>query len=286
MEIIRVPRVMQATAVECSRLGKSIGLVPTMGALHEGHLSLVRRSRRENHITAVSIFVNPIQFGPSEDFQNYPRDMDGDTGKLRREEVDILFMPESSLMYPEGFTTHVDVEGISDRLCGAFRPGHFRGVATVVVKLLNIIKPARIYFGQKDFQQTVVIRQMSTDLNIDADIVVCPTLRERDGLAMSSRNIYLNDTEREAAAVIYLSLGGAAALVESGIIDAERISEYMKEKISRDPAVAGIDYAGVYDPVTLEELTVVKDEILLAVAVKIGSTRLIDNMLVSVGKER
>lgn len=286
MEIIRIPGVMQGTAGESIRRGKSIGLVPTMGALHEGHLSLVRRAREENNFAVVSIFVNPLQFGPSEDFHAYPGDIEEDTDKLRREDVDILFIPDSDLMYGEGFSTHVEVGGISGRLCGAFRPGHFRGVATVVTKLLNIVKPARVYFGQKDFQQTVVIRQMARDLNIDADLVVCPTLREPDGLAMSSRNAFLGATERVAAAVIYRTLSEASGMVESGIIDAERIREFMHERISAEPAVAGIDYAGVYDPLTLDDLTAVKGEILLAVAVRIGGTRLIDNMIVSSGKER
>ncbi len=286
MEIIRIPGEMQAMAGKILHQGKSIGFVPTMGALHEGHLSLVRRARRENHVTAVSIFVNPMQFGPSEDFYNYPRDIDGDAEKLRREEVGILFMPDSSLMYPEGFSTCVDVEGISGRLCGAFRPGHFRGVATVVAKLLNIVKPARAYFGQKDFQQTVVIRQMARDLDMDTAIVVCPTVRESDGLAMSSRNAYLSEREREAAAVIFRSLAGASGLIESGIINVERIKGFMHEKIAAEPAVSGIDYAGVYDPATLEEPAATRDEILLAVAVRIGGTRLIDNMLVSLRKER
>jgi pantoate--beta-alanine ligase len=286
MELIRIPRIMQDTAKEHMLRGKPIGFVPTMGALHEGHLSLVRRSKQENRITVVSIFVNPIQFGPAEDFQNYPRDTEGDSEKLRKEEVDILFIPDASLMYPGGFSTHVKVEGFSDKLCGAFRPSHFRGVATVVTKLFNIVNPARAYFGQKDFQQTVVIRRMVKDLAMDIDIVMCPTIRERDGLAMSSRNAYLNEAQRTAAPVVFRALNEASGLVESGIIDAAHIQQKMQERILAEPAVSGVDYIGVYDPITLNELSELKDEILLAAAVKIGRTRLIDNMLVNVKKER
>jgi pantoate--beta-alanine ligase len=286
MEFIRIPRIMQDTAKEHMLRGKPIGFVPTMGALHEGHLSLVRRSKQENHTTVVSIFVNPIQFGPAEDFQNYPRDTEGDAEKLRKEEVDILFIPDASLMYSEGFSTHVEVEGFSDKLCGAFRPSHFRGVATVVTKLFNIVKPARAYFGQKDFQQTVVIGRMVKDLDMDIDVVMCPTIRERDGLAMSSRNAYLNEAQRAAAPVVFRSLSEASGLVESGIIDAAHIQRKMRERILAEPAVTGVDYMGIYDPITLNELSELTDEILLAAAVKIGGTRLIDNVLVNVKKER
>src|SRR4030043_470399 len=191
MEIIRIPRVMQEISRKFLREAKTIGFVPTMGALHEGHLSLVRRAKQDNHVTVVSIFVNPIQFGPSEDFKKYPRNIEADMERLRKDEVDTAFMPEISSMYPEGFLTYVEVKDISEKLCGAFRPGHFRGVATVVTKLLNIVNPTKAYFGQKDFQQTIVIKQLVKDLDMDADIVVCPTLREQDGLAMRSRNAYL-----------------------------------------------------------------------------------------------
>jgi pantoate--beta-alanine ligase len=277
---------MQDTANEHKLRGKPIGFVPTMGALHEGHLSLVRRSKQENHATAVSIFVNPTQFGPAEDFQNYPRDTEGDLEKLRKEEVDILFIPNASLMYPGGFSTHIEVEGLSDKLCGAFRPSHFKGVATVGMKLFNIVKPARAYFGQKDFQQTVVIRRMVKDLDMDIDIVLCPTIRERDGLAMSSRNAYLNEAQRAAAQVVFRCLSEASGLVESGIIDAAHIQQKMQERILAEPAVSGVDYIGVYDPITLNELSELKDEVLLAAAVKLGRARLIDNILVNVKKER
>src|SRR4030042_2408591 len=280
MEIIRIRHIMQDTSRGHVLHGSTVGFVPTMGALHEGHLSLVRRARQENDIIVVSIFINPIQFGPSEDFYKYPRDNDCDMEKLQKEEVDIIFLPEISSMYPENFLTYVEVEKISERLCGAFRPGHFKGVATVVTKLLNIVKPTKAYFGQKDFQQTIVIKQLVKDLDMDADIVVCPTLREQDGLAMSSRNAYLNIRQREAATVIYKCLIEASDLIKSGIIDANYIKGVIQDGLLKEPAVSGLDYAGVYDPVTLSELSEIKGDTLLAVAVKIGDTRLIDNMLV------
>ncbi len=251
-----------------------------MGALHEGHLSLVRRAKEDNDITVVSIFVNPIQFGPSEDYAKYPRDIEEDTRKLQNENVDILFLPDVATMYPEDFLTYVEVEKVSEKLCGAFRPGHFRGVATVVMKLFNIVKPTSAYFGQKDFQQTIVIKQMVKDLDLDVDIVICPTVRESDGLAMSSRNMYLDDEQRRAATIIYKTLLEASTLIKSGIIQGKDIQEIIKKKILEEPAVTKIDYIGVYDPITLEEIHDIKKDVLLAAAIKIGSTRLIDNMLV------
>ncbi len=277
---------MQDTAAGLALRGKSIGLVPTMGALHEGHLSLVRRSKAENTVSVVSIFVNPAQFGPSEDFQKYPRDLEGDSEKLRKEDVDILFLPDNSSMYPMGFQTQIELGGLSDKLCGAFRPGHFRGVATVVAKLFHIVKPVRAYFGQKDFQQTVIINRMVKDLNMEVDVVVCPTIREPDGLAMSSRNSYLDAGQRAASIAVFRSLMEASGLIKSGIINVDRIKEVMKDKLLSEPLIASVDYAGVYDPGTLVEPAEVKSDVLLAVAVRIGNTRLIDNMLVNVEKER
>jgi pantoate--beta-alanine ligase len=257
-----------------------------MGALHEGHLSLVRRSKQENDRTAASIFINPLQFGPSEDLTRYPRDIEGDTEKLAREEVDILFMPDARLMYPEGFVTSIEVRQISDKLCGSFRPGHFHGVATVVAKLFHIVKPTRAYFGQKDYQQTIVIKKMVKDLNMDIDIVVCPTIREKDGLAMSSRNLYLTQAQREAAAVLYRTLKETADLLKSGIINMKNLTLTMHEKILHEPAVIKIDYAGIYNPETLEELSDIRDEVLIGVAAWLGDTRLIDNILVTMRNER
>jgi pantoate--beta-alanine ligase len=282
MEIIRIPRIMQDTSRGHLLHGKGIGFIPTMGALHEGHLSLVRRAKAENDIVVVSIFVNPIQFAPSEDLQQYPRDIEGDAEKLRKAETDILFIPDASSIYPDGFCTYVEVDKLSDKLCGAFRPGHFRGVATVVAKLFNIVKPTRAYFGQKDFQQAVIISKMNKDLDMGIEIVVCPTIREHDGVALSSRNSYLNITERNAAGIINKSIVRAIEMIKSGIIDVGHIKRFMNEKLSGEPLVTEIQYASVYDPETLEELVKAEKEALIAVAVKIGRTRLIDNMLVKI----
>ena len=286
MEIIRAPKIMRDTVNSLALHGKSIGLVPTMGALHEGHLSLVRRARSENAVTVVSVFVNPLQFGPSEDFQKYPRDIEGDSKKLAEEEVDILFMPDTVAMYPENFLSHVEVEKLSERLCGSFRPGHFRGVATIVTKLFHIVKPVRAYFGQKDFQQTVIIKRLVKDLDMDIDVVVCPTIRERDGLAMSSRNTCLDPVQRAASAIVYRCLREASELVRSGIINVDHVKAVMKETILTEPAVETLDYAGIYDPESLDEPYEITKSVVLAVAVRIGGTRLIDNMLVDVEKER
>lgn len=266
--------------------GRSIGFVPTMGALHEGHLSLIKRSKDENDITVVSIFINPLQFGPSEDFQQYPRDTDGDVAKLRKAEADVLFMPDASSIYHEGFATYITVDKISEKLCGAFRTGHFRGVATIVAKLFNIVKPARAYFGQKDFQQAAIIRKMAKDLDMPVDIIVSPTIREHDGLAMSSRNLYLNEEERKAAGVIYKCLIQTSELVKSGIINKEKIQGFMKEKLSAEPLVREIQYASMYDPEMLDEVENAGKEVLLAVSVKIGGTRLIDNIMVNPVRDR
>jgi pantoate--beta-alanine ligase len=285
MEIIQLPEAMQNRAKSYLLNGRTIGFVPTMGSLHEGHLSLVRRARQESDITVVSIFVNPIQFGPSEDFERYPRDTKGDLEKLQQENADVIFMPEMSLMYPQRFLTHVEVDEISQRLCGALRPNHFRGVATVITKLLNIVKPTKVYFGQKDFQQSVIIKKLVRDLNIDTDVVICPTVRERDGLAMSSRNAYLTEKQRKAATVIYKCLQEASDLIKSGIIDGAVVRGFMQERILKETDISSIDYAGVYDPETMVDVSEISGDTLLAVALKIGDTRLIDNMLVTADKQ-
>lgn len=284
MEIIRIPRVMQDVAGRHRMQGRAIGFVPTMGALHDGHLSLVRTAKRENDITVVSIYVNPKQFSPSEDLSRYPRDMEGDAEKLKGAEVDILFLPDDSLMYPQGFSTYIEVEGLSKKLCGVFRPGHFRGVSTVVSKLFNVVSPVRAYFGLKDFQQAVIIKRLVKDLNMGIDIVVCPTIREVDGLAMSSRNRYLTPKERESAAVIYRSLSAASEAVKSGIIKTGSLKKLMLDMLTAEPFVSEVQYCSVYDPEELDELERVENEALLAVAVRIGNTRLIDNMLVMRGR--
>lgn len=280
MEIIRIPKVMQETSKGHILHSRTIGFVPTMGALHEGHLSLVRVAKQENDITVVSIFVNPLQFGPSEDYHQYPRDIEGDMEKLKREGVDILFLPDNNHMYPEGFCTTVEVSNLSDKLCGLFRPGHFRGVATVVLKLLNIVNPTRAYFGQKDYQQTLIIKRMVKDLNINTDIVVCPTIREADGIAMSSRNQYLNERERAAASVLYRALQKGYEAIRSGIINTKEIEKTMRDVINSESLVSEIQYLSVFDPEDLEELDIVKKRVLIAGAIKIGHTRLIDNILV------
>ncbi len=284
METIRIPRILQETSRMHRSQGKGIGFVPTMGALHEGHLSLVRRAREENDILVVSIFVNPLQFGPQEDFNKYPRDIEMDIEKLQKEGVHTLFMPEPASLYPSGFSTSIGVKGLSEKLCGAYRPGHFTGVATVVCKLFNLVKPSKAYFGQKDYQQTVVIKRMTEDLNMDVELVVCPTVREREGLAMSSRNTYLNPEQRKAALSLYAALTAASHRIQSGTSAPEEIKKLMQDALQKEPLLSEVQYAGVYDPVTLDELHEFMKENLLAVAVKIGSTRLIDNMLLTLHK--
>jgi len=280
MEVIRNPLIIQDSLGKDIMKGRTIGFVPTMGALHEGHLSLVRRAREENDISVVSIFVNPLQFGQSEDFATYPRDIEGDMLKLRAEGIDILFLPEPSSIYPNGFSTYVYVEGLSERLCGAFRPGHFRGVTTIVTKLLNIVRPSRAYFGQKDYQQSVIIKRLVKDLNMPLEIVGSPTIRESDGLAMSSRNLYLSEEERAAAPVLYRALSKAEEDIKSGIRDLPSIKRSIYEILRAEPLVRGIDYASLYDPQSLEELTEIGGPVLIAGRIKIGSTTLIDNILI------
>lgn len=272
-----VHTIAEARAVRRALAG-TWGFVPTMGYLHEGHLSLVRRARAENDHVAVSIFVNPTQFGPHEDYNRYPRDLERDLRLLEPLGVDLVFAPSVEEMYPPGFQTWVIVEEVSRPLEGASRPGHFRGVATVVTKLFNIIQPDRAYFGQKDAQQTVVIRRMVQDLNIPVEIVVCPTVREPDGLAMSSRNTYLSPEERQAATVLFRALQAAKARYEAGEREAERLREAMREVIGAEP-LARLDYVSVADPETLQELSRVEERALLSLAVYIGQTRLIDNIL-------
>jgi pantoate--beta-alanine ligase len=259
------------------KLSGSVGFVPTMGYLHEGHLALVKQARIENSAVIVSIYVNPTQFGPREDFGAYPRDLDRDLELLRGEGVDIVFVPSDDEMYPPEFSSRVDVEKVTERLEGASRLGHFRGVATVVVKLFNIVQPSRAYFGQKDAQQVVVIKRMVADLNVGIEIVVVPTVRESDGLAMSSRNIYLSSEERQAATILFKALTLARQLRQSGEKDAGKIRRQMTSLIQREP-LAQIDYVSIADAETLEELNLIDRPALTSLAVRIGKTRLIDNM--------
>jgi pantoate--beta-alanine ligase len=279
METIRTVNMMKETSKRLRSQGKTVGLVPTMGALHEGHMFLVKRARMDNDIVVVSIFVNPTQFGPGEDFDKYPRDLDGDIAKLDAAGVDIIFAPETASVYPEGFGTSVEVKGVSEKLCGAFRPGHFRGVATIVNKLFNMVMPTKVYFGQKDFQQTRVIEKVVNDLNMNVEFVRCATVRESDGLAMSSRNRYLSEEERQAATIIYKTLCSAGDMVRTGRKPAE-VTKYMQDSLKAEPLISEIQYAGVYDPETLEKRKGPGRTNLLAIALIIGSTRMIDNLLV------
>jgi pantoate--beta-alanine ligase len=256
----------------------SVGLVPTMGYLHEGHLALVRRARSENETVVVSIFVNPTQFGAGEDFQTYPRDPERDLALLQEEEADVVFMPPAEEMYPAHFGTWVDVQQITERLEGAFRPGHFRGVATVVAKLFNIVEPTRAYFGQKDAQQLIVIKRMVSDLNMNLELVAVPTVREPDGLAMSSRNTYLSPKERQAALVLWQALDLANQLWSEGDRNAGKIRQKMKALIDSEP-LAQIDYISVADAESLEELGEIDRPALVSLAVRVGKTRLIDNIV-------
>jgi pantoate--beta-alanine ligase len=255
-----------------------VGFVPTMGYLHEGHLALVRRAREENPRVVVSIFVNPTQFGPGEDLNRYPRDPQRDIALLDRERTDIVFMPPAAEMYPERFNSWVEVSKVTERLEGASRPGHFRGVATVCAKLFNIVQPTRAYFGQKDAQQLVVIKKMVADLDMNLEIVTVPTVREPDGLAMSSRNTYLNPEQRRAAVVLYQSLSLAQRLWAQGETDAENTRRQMIDLIQKQP-LAQIDYVSVADAGTLDESDTIKPPTLVSLAVKIGTTRLIDNIV-------
>ena len=260
------------------KIGGSVGFVPTMGYLHEGHLALVKRARAENSTVFVSIYVNPTQFGPREDFGAYPRDLDRDLDLLRGEGVDVVFVPSDEEMYPPEFSSWVDVEKVTEHLEGASRPRHFRGVSTVVVKLFNIVQPSRAYFGQKDAQQAAVIKRMVADLNMGLEIVVVPTVRESDGLAMSSRNVYLSPEERQAATVLFKALTLARQLWQGGGKDAEDIRRQMTSLIQKEP-LAQIDYVSIADANTLEELEAIDCPALASLAVRIGKTRLIDNAL-------
>ena len=267
---------MKAAAIEARSKGKTIGFVPTMGYLHEGHLSLVRESRKSADVTVVSIFVNPLQFGPQEDFRRYPRDPERDAALLEKEGVDILFLPENREMYPEGYRTSVEVAGLQEKLCGRSRPGHFRGVATVVLKLFNIVRPDYAFFGQKDAQQVVILQKMVQDLNADMEIRAMPIIREPDGLAMSSRNAYLSAEERRAALVLSSSLGEARRMFENGERAAGPIRERLSSAIAAE-SLARIDYVEIVDPSSLEPVERIDGEALVALAVYIGKTRLMDN---------
>ncbi len=260
-----------------SQLSGSIGFVPTMGYLHEGHLSLVRQARAENLTVVVSIFVNPAQFGPGEDYALYPRDQERDSNLLQEEKTDILFLPSTEEMYPSGFNSWVKVGGVTERLEGVSRPGHFQGVTTVLTKLLNIVEPKRAYFGQKDAQQAIVVKKMVAELNMNLNISVLPTVREADGLAMSSRNTYLNPEERRAATILFKTLTFVYHQYMNGERNAEALRHQMISLITEEP-LAKIDYTSIADQETLEEFSTINRPALASLAVKIGNVRLIDNM--------
>ena len=276
MQVIRTAREMAAACRDATR---PLGLVPTMGALHEGHLSLVRQARGENETLAATIFVNPTQFGATEDLSAYPRPLEDDLAALLGEHADLVYVPPVEEVYPQGFDTWVDIPRLGDRLEGAHRPGHFRGVATVVAKLFGLIRPDRAYFGQKDGQQTVVIRRLAMDLDLGVDVVVAPTVREPDGLALSSRNVYLSEEERTAAPVVYRALCEARRLWEDGVRDADMLRSEARRVLDAEPRVARIDYVSVADVETLEELDTVDGRAMVSVAVQIGRPRLIDNIV-------
>jgi pantoate--beta-alanine ligase len=274
---------MRAASRGARGAGKRLGLVPTMGALHEGHLSLVRAARETSDVVAASIFVNPTQFGPNEDLAKYPRSLERDCQFLERERVEFVFAPSVEEMYPAGAVTWVTVEGLSDKLDGRSRPGHFRGVATIVAKLFHAVEPDAAFFGQKDAAQVAVIRRMVRDLNLPVEIVVCPVVREPDGLAMSSRNAYLDREQRKRAPVLHRALMQVKKLAEAGERKAELLIEAGREELSREKCVT-IDYFEIVDPDTLDPVADVSRGALVAVAAYVGTTRLIDN--VALGKLR
>lgn len=282
MKIFNDAAEMQKYCLETKKKGLSIGLVPTMGYLHQGHLALVRTARKENDLVVVSIFVNPIQFGVGEDFEEYPRDLSRDAALLESEGVDACFAPTIKSMYPEGYNSFVQVEGeITQKLCGKSRPGHFRGVTTVVSKLFNICMPDRAYFGQKDAQQVTIVEKMVKELNFPLSIIRVPIVREEDGLAMSSRNVYLDNKQRQEALVLSRSLQEARDMIEKGQKNVAVVKQFIIDYINTSPQ-AQIDYVEIVNGCDLTELDKIEGKVLIALAVKFGSTRLLDNLLLEV----
>jgi pantoate--beta-alanine ligase len=278
MEIIVQPREMQQRSEQNRRQGMVIAFVPTMGYLHEGHLSLMREARKQGDVLVISIFVNPTQFGPGEDYAQYPRDMERDLALVKDVGVDICFNPSAKEMYPDAFQTSVEVHHVTENLCGASRPGHFRGVTTVVAKLFNIVKPHRAFFGQKDYQQLIAIRQMAEDLNMDIEVIGLPTVREADGLAMSSRNSYLSPAQRNLAPGLYRSLMKGIELFSRGERNAATILNAVRVMIEKETA-ATIDYVKLCDARTIQDIDTVIGDAVIAVAAHLGTTRLIDNVI-------
>ena len=278
MNVLTTIEAMRSASRAAKTAGKRVGFVPTMGALHEGHLSLVRSAKAQCDVVAASIFVNPTQFGPNEDFSKYPRAFERDRELFAKEGVELLFAPAVEEMYPAGAVTYVTVEGMSERLCGKSRPGHFRGVTTVVSKLFNIVEPDIAFFGQKDAAQVAIIRRMVRDLDIPVEIAVCPIVREADGLAMSSRNTYLDLQQRKAALVLYRSLQKVKREFESGESNAAKLAEQGRKLFAQEPSVR-LDYLEIVEPDNLEALDNIESSALVAVAAFLGATRLIDNFI-------
>lgn len=278
MEVIKRTAEMQEISLRLKREGRIIGLVPTMGYLHDGHLSLIKKARRENDIVIMSNFVNPLQFGPKEDFATYPRDLDRDNKLAESAGVDYVFAPTTEEMYPQGYDTYVEVKGpITEKMCGKSRPGHFKGVTTVVLKLFLITQPDRAYFGQKDAQQAIVIRKMVTDLNVPVKIITCPIIREEDGLALSSRNTYLSSEERLQALALPRALSAGRDMIMKGETDPQKVRLHIKQMLESSPGIR-VDYVVVVDGDNLSDLSAIKGKVLLAAAVYVGKTRLIDNI--------
>ena len=278
MKIVKTIAEMRSVISRLKKNGRAIALVPTMGYFHEGHLSLIREARKECGVLVVSIFVNRTQFGTGEDYEHYPRDLKRDADLAEMEKVDFIFAPDTEEMYPSGYAAFVEVEGLSKIMCGKTRPIHFRGVVTIVMKLFNLIQPDMAYFGQKDAQQAVIIRKMVSDLNMNVKIRVLPIVRERDGLAMSSRNKYLNDEERKSALILYRALLKAKEEIAEGKRNAGEIRETMTKMLETEK-LARLDYITIVDPESLHEITGIDKPVLIAIAVWFGKTRLIDNII-------
>ncbi len=280
MRVIQSIESLRRAIKKNKQKNQTIGFVPTMGALHEGHLSLMRKARRENDIVVVSIFVNPTQFGPKEDFKKYPREEKKDKLLAQKEKIDIIFYPSVEEMYPDGYLTYVEVDGTTQNLCGQFRPGHFRGVTTIVSKLLNIVAPDIFYIGQKDGQQAIVLKKMVADLNIPVAVKICPTIREHDGLALSSRNRYLTVQQRNEAPILFQSLKKAKQMVLSGEDNVKKIIQQVQSQIEKNSS-SKIEYIECVDADSLEPLIRIQKKIMIALAVQFGKTRLIDNIIFS-----
>lgn len=283
MKIIRSPKKLQSLALRLKKKGCTIGFVPTMGYLHEGHLSLIRKARRENDRVIASLFVNPAQFGPGEDLERYPRDLKRDKTLCEKEKVDWLFVPCARAIYPEGYQTYVEPGPLAEGLCGKSRPGHFRGVLTVVAKLFNLALPDRAYFGQKDYQQALVIRQMAANLDFPLEVKICPTVRAKDGLALSSRNAYLGPEERTRALCIYRSLGQARAMIRNGVRACSTVRSSIRRVLSA--GLSGIDYVEIREAANLSPVKRLSGKIIILVAGFVGNVRLIDNCIVSVPEQ-